>query len=71
MNLEILGMGGYWQFVWPAFILTFSLCFYVFFKTIAELRSLEKIFKINPEVETIKFIEERKTRKETLPVNSI
>ena len=71
MNLEILGMGGYWQFVWPEFILTFSLCFYLFFKTKAELRSLEKIFKINPEVETIKFIEERKTRKETLPVNSI
>ena len=44
MNLDILILGGYGQFVWPAFIFTFVSCFSLYVKTKKEFQKLEKIF---------------------------
>tara|TARA_B100000586_G_scaffold263269_1_gene232454 strand:+ start:979 stop:1206 length:228 start_codon:yes stop_codon:yes gene_type:complete len=44
MNLEILTLGGYGQFVWPAFIFTFACCFLLYLKTKKELNKQEKLF---------------------------
>ena len=44
MNLEFLILGGYGQFVWPAFIFTFVSCFSLYIKTKKEFQKLEKIF---------------------------
>ena len=44
MNLELLILGGYGQFVWPAFIFTFISCFVLYFKTKKEFQKQEKIF---------------------------
>ena len=44
MNLELLILGGYGQFVWPAFIFTFVSCFYLYVKTKKEFQKQEKIF---------------------------
>jgi len=44
MNLELLILGGYGQFVWPAFIFTFVSCFSLYIKTKKEFQKLEKIF---------------------------
>ena len=44
MNLELLILGGYGQFVWPAFIFTFVSCFFLYVKTKKEFQKQEKIF---------------------------
>ena len=44
MNLELLILGGYGQFVWPAFIFTFVSCFSLYVKTKKEFQKHEKIF---------------------------
>ena len=44
MNLDLFILGGYGQFVWPAFIFTFVICFYLYLKTKKELRRQEKLF---------------------------
>ena len=44
MDLEFLILGGYGQFVWPAFIFTFVSCFILYAKTKKELQNQEKIF---------------------------
>ena len=44
MNLQLLILGGYGQFVWPAFIFTFVSCFYLYVKTKKEFQKQEKIF---------------------------
>ena len=44
MNLEFLILGGYGQFVWPAFIFTFVSCFFLYVKTKKEFQKQEKIF---------------------------
>ena len=44
MNLELLILGGYGQFVWPAFIFTFVSCFALYAKTKKEFQKQEKIF---------------------------
>ena len=46
MNIEILVLGGYGQFVWPAFIFTFVSCFLLYLKTKKELKMQEKMFSI-------------------------
>ena len=46
MNLELLILGGYGQFVWPAFIFTFVICFALYLKTKKEFTKQEKIFSI-------------------------
>ena len=44
MNLEFLILGGYGQFVWPAFIFTFVSCFFLYVKTKKEFQKQEKMF---------------------------
>jgi len=44
MNLELLTLGGYGQFVWPAFIFTFISCYYLYLKTKEELQQQEKFY---------------------------
>ena len=44
MNLEFIVLGGYGQFVWPAFIFTFASCFFLYLKTKKELQKQEKMF---------------------------
>ena len=44
MNLSLFILGGYGQFVWPAFIFTFIICFYLYSKTKKELQTQEKLF---------------------------
>ena len=46
MNIEFLVLGGYGQFVWPAFIFTFVSCFLLYLKTKKELKKQEKMFLI-------------------------
>ena len=46
MNIEFLVLGGYGQFVWPAFIFTFVSCFVLYIKTKKELKRYEKMFLI-------------------------
>ena len=58
MNLELLILGGYGQFVWPAFIFTFVICFTLYLKTKKEFKKQEKIFSIEfKETEATKFEE--------------
>ena len=60
MNLEFLILGGYGQFVWPAFIFTFVSCFSLYVKTKKEFQKQEKIFlkvfkqKQTEKIETVK-----------------
>jgi len=44
MNLEFLILGGYGQFVWPAFIFTFVSCFTLYIKIKKEFKKQEKMF---------------------------
>ena len=44
MNLNLFILGGYGQFVWPAFIFTFVICFYLYLKTKKELQKQEKLY---------------------------
>ena len=44
MNLEFLILGGYGQYVWPAFIFTFVSCFVFFVITRKEFKKQEKMF---------------------------
>ena len=44
MNFELLILGGYGQFVWPAFIFTFVSCFVLYVKTKKEFQKQEKMF---------------------------
>ena len=46
MYLEFLILGGYGQFVWPAYIFTFVSCFLFYLKTKNELKRQEKMFLI-------------------------
>ena len=44
MNLELLVLGEYGQFVWPAYIFTFVSCFALYAKTKKEFQKQEKMF---------------------------
>ena len=46
MNMEFLVLGGYGNFVWPAFIFTFVSCFLLYLKTKKEFKKQEKMFLI-------------------------
>ena len=44
MIMDIVNLGGYGQFVWPAFIFTFISCFFLFIRTKKELQKQEKMY---------------------------
>ena len=74
MELEFLILGGYGQFVWPAFIFTFMSCLILYKKTKKELQKREKMFlreyKRSDALE-IDVAKEKKVTKETLSGSSI
>ena len=63
MNLELLVLGGFGQFVWPAFIFTFVSCFLLYIKTKKELKSQEKIYLVEFKQKPIAKIEVVKRKK--------
>tara|TARA_B100001245_G_C22458996_1_gene235669 strand:+ start:120 stop:338 length:219 start_codon:yes stop_codon:yes gene_type:complete len=72
MVIELLVLGGYGQFVWPAFIFTFISCSYLYFETKAELKKQEKIFLLEFEQlknKKIEFTKRKEIKKEALSVN--
>ena len=74
MNLELLVLGGYGQFVWPAFIFTFVSCFLLYLKTKKELNKQEKLFLLEYKqvtAEKIKVAKQKKLSKEVLFGNLI
>ena len=44
MNIELFILGGYGQFVWPAFIFAIVSCFFLYLKTKKEFQKQEKIY---------------------------
>jgi len=63
MSLELLTLGGYGQFVWPAFIFTFVSLFLLYIKTKKELTKQENIFfNIYKEKQFIKISNSKKER---------
>ena len=74
MNIEFLILGGYGQFVWPAFIFTFVSCFLFYLKTKKELKKQEKMFLIEFKqipVMKIEVVTHKEFSKEVLPGNPI
>ena len=44
MFVELITLGGYGIFVWPAFIFTFASCFALYIKTKKEFQKQEEMF---------------------------
>ena len=44
MNIDLLVFNGYGQFIWPAFMFTFSICFLLYLKTKKDFEKQEKLF---------------------------
>jgi len=44
MNIDLLVFNGYGQFIWPAFMFTFSICFLLYLKVKKDFQKQEKIF---------------------------
>tara|TARA_B100001123_G_C15224591_1_gene992670 strand:- start:135 stop:362 length:228 start_codon:yes stop_codon:yes gene_type:complete len=74
MNLNFFILGGYGQFIWPAFIFTFVICFYLYSKTKKELQKQEKLFFNEFEqLQTAKIVvnSQRENTKKVLSGNSV
>ena len=74
MDLEFFIMGGYGQFVWPAFTFTFVSCAVLYIKTKKELQTQEKMLLREYEklhTTKIKTTKEKKITKEVLSASSI
>ena len=74
MSLELLFLGGYGQFVWPAFIFTFVSCFLLYLKTKKDLIRQEKMFLIEFKqipVRKIEVAEQKELSKEVLSGNPV
>ena len=72
MITELLTLGGYGQFVWPAFIFTFLCCFSLYLKTKKELSEKEQLFLLEYKetpVTEIKVAKEKKFAREILSNN--
>ena len=54
MNVEFLILGGYGQFVWPAFIFTFVCCFALYIKTKKNLKTRKNVLKVFKQAKTRK-----------------
>ena len=71
MNLEFLSFGEYSQYVWPAFIFSFTICISFYIKTKRKLKELEIVFKKEfKENENIE-VSEEKDKVRTEPVVSL
>jgi len=72
MESNIFILGGYGQFVWPAFIFTFSICFTLYFRTSKQLQKQEKMYFAEYkelQVEKIKTFKEQKGAQEAFSTN--
>ena len=72
--MEIVNLGGYGQFVWPAFIFTFVSCFLLYLRTKKEFQKQEKMF-INEfkQLHTVKIktVKTKESTKEVLSGSSV
>ena len=74
MDIELLVLNGYGQFVWPAFIFTFISCFSLYIKTRKGYRKQEKMFlKEFEQAKTIKteIVQIKETRKKAFSGSTI
>ena len=62
MDIELLVLNGYGQFVWSAFIFTFVSCFLLYLKTKKELKKQEKMFLIEFKQTPVAKIEDAKQK---------
>ena len=65
-------MNGYGQFVWTAYIFSFSSCLYLYLKTRIEFKKQEKIYLLEfgvVEARKIQFSKRKKSTKDALPIN--
>jgi len=72
MDLNIFILGGYGQYVWPAFVFAFLCCFSLYFKTKKELKKQEKLYLLEYKelsVAETKIIKEKKFPKGILSDN--
>ena len=69
MNLNLFTLGGYGQFVWPAFIFTFISCFFLYLRTKKEFQKQEKMY-IN-EFKQLQTVKTKKATREILSGSSI
>ncbi len=65
MNMEILILGGYGQFVWPAFVFSFVTCFLLYLKTKKELKKQEKLYLL--EYKELSVVEAKVTKEKKFP----
>jgi|TARA_B110000881_G_C18375298_1_gene413287 heme exporter protein D len=72
MESNIFILGGYGQFVWPAFIFTFSICLTLYLRTSKQLQKQEKIYFAEHKelhIEKIKTFKEPKGIQEAFSTN--
>jgi len=72
MESNLFTLGGYGQFVWPAFIFTFVSCLALYLKTKKELQKQEKMFFNDLkelEAEKIKIFKEKENIQEVFSTN--
>ena len=67
MNIELLVFNGYGQFIWPAFMFTFSICFLLYLKVKKDFQKQEKIF-LNEfkKLQTVEIKKRKENTKEAL-----
>jgi len=73
MFLNFFSLGGYWIFIIPAFLATFSILILFYLKTVKELKSLESLYSIKygrHEVSKVTDSEQRKIEKRILSTAS-
>ncbi len=74
MNWDLIILGGYGQFVWPAFLFTFSSCAILLIKTKKELKEQEKMFSSEYQVllkTKVQPVEQKRFSKKILSNNPI
>ena len=73
MSLSILLLNGYGVFVWPAFLLTFLICFLLYTKTKKELERQEELYlsKFNVPVGELEIAKKEPISKEVLSSTSV
>tara|TARA_B100000686_G_scaffold76080_1_gene82016 strand:+ start:2066 stop:2281 length:216 start_codon:yes stop_codon:yes gene_type:complete len=70
MNLDLIFLGGYWYFVWPAFIFSFAICYFLYIKTSKKFKIYEKMLLSETKPVNVAKIKSSK-RKEILSENPI
>ena len=71
---ELINLGGYGHFVWPAFLFTFGSCFFLYLNAAKELKKHEENFLKNLKYinnEEVIITERKEISKEVLSGSSI